>query len=69
MVSAARSEIAGNGVDDGSCMLQSFANFVDIHVERVLLALVAEIAQRIELIEVRADVEVVESGQRVFARL
>lgn len=59
----ARLEIAGNGFDERSRMLQSFVDLRGVYVERLVLALIPEIAQSVELVEMLADVEVVESGQ------
>ena len=46
-------------------MLESVAHLVGLDMECLVLALVSQIAQGVELVEVRADIEVVESGKRV----
>jgi hypothetical protein len=47
-------------------VLNSFAHVIDAHGERLVFALVPEIAERVELVEVRLDVQVVECGERVL---
>jgi len=64
----ARSEIASDRLDDRRRVLERLAHLCDLHRERLVLALIAEVAEGVELVEVRADAEVVERGLRVFAR-
>ena len=65
----APSEVTRDSVDDRRGVLNSFAHVIDAHGERLVFALVPEIAECVELVEVRLDVQVVECGERVLARL
>ena len=46
-------------------MRESVTDFPGFGVERIVLALVSQITKRVELIEMRADVEVVKGSLRV----
>lgn len=61
-------QVRGDRLDDRPRVLESVAHLVGLDMECLVLALVSQIAQGVELVEVRADIEVVESGKRILAR-
>jgi len=63
------SEITSDRLHDRPHVRECLGYFLHVNVQRVVLALVPEVAQGIELIEVSAAAEVVEGSERVLARL
>lgn len=58
-----------NRLDDHRRVLERFAHLSNLYPQGLVLALIPEVAERVELVEVGADTEVVERGLRILARL